>query len=441
MPPLYRIAEVALYSLLNFLPYILLALYPFRHQLRFSMKKTTALIIIVSIIQMFFGVLSAFTAVGSGVLSAASTVIYAVFYFLAIKAHFGKTLFMLLMLSNTANFIVSCSKCIEGFISPINAMESYRWTFSVIMIFVEVICLVPLFLYIKKTFSPLIDNDSANPITSYIWLIPAIFFFIWFYHFYIGENENGLELALKPSNSVFLLIINLGALMIYHIAIRFLDEMKKNAELYEENHQLVMQKLHYDNLQERINEARHAKHDLRHHITVIDNYLQNEDYEKLSDYLKSYKKSLPDDSTIVFCKHSAINALLLYFAQLAKDKNIDYDVLVEIPEKAAISDHLLSVVLGNLLENAVEAASKVTDSIPKIVLRGKTENEAVFFRIENSCTNEIKCTSDGRYISTKHEGFGLGIASVQQIVLRNDGMMEIEQKDGMFSVSLLMKAQ
>ncbi len=439
MPPLYRIGEVALYSLLNFLPYIILALYPFRAQFRFSKAGTMALVVLVSVVQMVLGVLSAFSTVNAGILSAASTIIYASFYFLTIKAHFGKTLFILLMLSNTANFIVACSKCIEGFLAPENAQEPYRWTLSAAMILVEVICLIPLFFYIKKTFSPLVGKASSKPIARYLWLIPAIFYFIWFYHFYIGEQSSSLELALKPANSVFLLIINLGALLIYQVTIRYLDEMKKNAELSERNYQLNMQKMHYENLNDRINEARRAKHDLRHHITVMDAYLQNGEYDKLHEYLTSYKKSLPDDSSIVFCKHYTINALLLYFAQQAKNHHIDYDVSVDIPGNIAISDHVLSVVLGNLLENAVEAASTVNDRVPKITLRGKTENKVFFFKIENTCSGEPKRTEDGTYLSTKHEGYGIGLASVQQVVAQHDGMMTIEENGGTFCVSLLMK--
>lgn len=439
MPPLYRIAEVALYSLLNFLPYIILALYPFRNQFRFSRGVTIALVGCVSVVQMTLGVLSAFSTVGVGILSAASTVIYASFYFVAIKAHFGKTLFFMLILSNTANFIVSCSKCIEGFIAPTNALEDYRWTFSAVMILVEILYLIPLFFYIKKIFPPLVENDSVKLIARYLWLIPAIFYFIWFYHFYIGEHESSLELALKPSNSIFLLIVNVGALLIYYVTNRLVYEMNKNAELSEKNHQLVMQKLHYNNLQERINEARQAKHDIRHHITVIDSYVQNSEYDKLHEYLVSYKKSLPDDSSIIFCQHYTVNALLLYFAQQAKNNNIDYDVSINLPENIGISDYVLSVVLGNLIENAVEAAAKVTNRIPRINLRGKTENNAVFFRIENTFSGELKCTREGLYLSTKHKGCGIGLVSVQNVVAQHNGMMETEQKDGVFCVSLLMK--
>ena len=119
MIPLYRIIEICVYSLLNFLPFMALALYPFRSRLRFSAKITVCIIVVISFIQMGLGLWAAFFSGGKAALaSAVSTAVYVVFYFIAVKVNFGKALFTLLMISNTANFVVAASKCIEGKIFP-----------------------------------------------------------------------------------------------------------------------------------------------------------------------------------------------------------------------------------------------------------------------------------------------------------------------------------
>ena len=51
MPPIYRIIEVCIYALLNFLPFMLLALYPFWKNLRFSDVTTAILIVLLTIVQ------------------------------------------------------------------------------------------------------------------------------------------------------------------------------------------------------------------------------------------------------------------------------------------------------------------------------------------------------------------------------------------------------
>ena len=81
MPPLYRLVEVGIYSLLNFLPLMVLALYPFRHRLRFSKTATAGLVVALSLVQIFLGWQAAFFSTNAGLLSAVSTLLYAAFTF------------------------------------------------------------------------------------------------------------------------------------------------------------------------------------------------------------------------------------------------------------------------------------------------------------------------------------------------------------------------
>ena len=119
MPPLYRMLEVCVYSLTNFLPFLAMALYPFRRRLRFSPAVAAALVAVLTLLQMGLGLCAAFFTPGRGsLLSAVSTGLYAVFYFLAVRAYPGKTLFTLLMISNLANLVVIAAKCLEGQLFP-----------------------------------------------------------------------------------------------------------------------------------------------------------------------------------------------------------------------------------------------------------------------------------------------------------------------------------
>lgn len=142
-PSFYRIIEILVYSLLNFLPYLILALYPFRNRLRFSKPVTILFTVFVSLLQISCGFLAVYLASeGIGLLSAFSTAIYFVFYLSSIKTHFGKTLFTLLMLSNIANLIVVISKCLEGILAPRLALLPYRWSFSAVMLLVQMLILI-----------------------------------------------------------------------------------------------------------------------------------------------------------------------------------------------------------------------------------------------------------------------------------------------------------
>lgn len=438
MPPIYRIAEVAVYSLLNFLPFLVLALYPFRRSLRFSGTVTGILIGLVTALQLLLGAWAAFFSAGrTGLISAISTVIYAAFYFLAVKKHFGKTFFTLLMISNIANLAVISAKTAEGLLFPTLAVQSYRWSFSLMLFIVEVILSVPLFLYMKTVYTPAVEKEPSGFEWRYLWLIPATFYVMWYYAFYGNISRTSLEIALRPKNTLFLFIVNVGATLIYYVVTRLVLEQNKTLELKERNHQLTMQAMQYGNLQEKITEARRAKHDVRHHIALMQEYLNNGDLPALSEYLNQYGASLPDDSLICFCENTAANAVLLYFAQQAKNSRIDYIVKAEIPNDTAVSETDISVLFGNLLENALDACKAEGAEDKKIIVRASTDGGSLCITVDNTFTGTLKQTNDGDLVSTKHKGMGLGTRSVRSIVEQYNGVCRFEAKDGMFYASVL----
>lgn len=206
--------------------------------------------------------------------------------------------------------------------------------------------------------------------------------------------------------------------------------------LGEQNHQLAMQTMQYGNLQEKIAEARRAKHDVRHHITLMQEYLNEGNYAALRDYLNRYGKSLPNDSPLCYCENPAANAELLYFAQQAKESGIEYTVKTNIPRELPIPDPDISVLLGNLPENALEACKKEHAESRRIIIRADTGGNALCVTVDNTCTTAPRRTTGGELLSTKHRGRGLGTQSVKSIAAQRGGVCRFEAKDGMFYASV-----
>ena len=438
MPPVYRIIEIVVYSLLNFLPFLALAVYPFRRSLRFSPKITGALIGLLTVIQIMLGAWVAFVPGDhAATVSAVSTVLYAVFYFLAVKKHFGKTFFTLLMISNLANLAVISAKSMEGLIFPTLAIQSYRWSFSLMLFIVEAVFSVPIFFYMKSVYTPAVEKEPSGLEWRYLWLIPATFYIVWYYAFYGNVSRSSLEIALRPKNTLILLLINTGAILIYYVVTRLILEQNKTLELKEENHQLTMQAMQYENLKEKIAEARRAKHDVRHHIALIQEYLAEGEIDALREYLGRYSESLPDDSLVTFCENTAANAVLLYFAQKAKSKDIDYIVKADIPNDIFVSDTDISVLFGNLIENALDACAEEQCSNRSIIIRAGLTGGSLCVTVDNTFTDTLRYTNDGELLSTKHKGMGLGTRSVRSIAAHYGGICRFEAKDGMFYASVM----
>lgn len=433
--PFYRYLEVALYALLNFLPYLILALYPFRKQLRFSKPVIISLIFIISILQILTGICAAFE-INNAMLSILSTALYAIFYFTATKVYFGKSLFTLLILSNMANLVMVFAKCLEGILFGSMAYESYRWTNSFCMLIGHLLFTTPVAVYFYKSYSVSI-NKPHNNVWRYLWLVPATFYLAWYWHLY-GQGRSSLEVALEPVNTLFLLLIDIGSFVIYHMILRLIHELNKNMELEMKNHQLAMQTLQYENLRTKIAEARRAKHDIRHHITLMREYLHNGNLDELERYLDQYQKSLPSDSGLVFSNNYTLNTLLLYFAQEAKNYGIDYDVRIDLQENLWIPENDLSVLLGNLLENAIHACAEQSNGERKIIIRAKETENTIFLTIDNTFDGKLKQSKDGSYLSTKLNGNGLGLMSVRSITEQYHGTFEIETQENLFCVSVAL---
>ena len=254
---------------------------------------------------------------------------------------------------------------------------------------------------------------------------------------YGNSSHSSLEIALQPKNTLFLFAINIGAFLIYYVVTQLILEQNRILELQKENHQLTMQTIQYQNLQEKITAARRAKHDVRHHIALMQEYLTEGKLDALHDYLDTYNESLPDDSLVRFCENTAANAILRYFTQQAKENHIDYIVKVNIPNDIFVSDADISVLFGNLVENAVEACRNESGNDRKILIRASLTGSSFCITVDNTFSGTLKYTNDDKLVSTKHKGLGLGTQSVKNIAAHYNGICHFKTKDGMFYASVM----
>lgn len=439
MPPIERFFEVALYAVLNFLPYMLLALAPFHKSLRFSRTVTTILVLLAALLQIPLYLVDLLVGIPAPLLTLLGASLDIAACFLLIRASAGKIVFLFLLLSNVANLLSSLSKCIEGLLFHGQAAESYHLTHSLLLLLLALVAVPLLYLYMRRYYAAGFAQNKDGGHWNYLWLIPLTFYFIWFYHLYSDAHGSAHDLLLHPSQAIFLFIINLGALLVYQVIARFALSLEQTHRLSEENHLLEMQNLQYESLRDRIDEARRAKHDVRHHITLLDAYAERGDLEGLRAYLATYRRSIPDDRSIVLCKNVTLNALLLYYAQQAKNESIDYDVPpLEIPETLPFADTSLSVILGNLLENALEAQARVPEDARRITVRASFSQGALLLTVENTYAGEVRPTKGGSYISTKNDRRGMGLSSVRTIVESTGGKIEVSHTDTHFTVTVFL---
>ncbi len=341
------------------------------------------------------------------------------------------------MLANISSFVVITAKYFEWIIFNDYALQLHRWTNIVTLIAVEAAVLIPLFFYIKNIYVKAVHQTISKKTWMLLWLVPFTFYTVWYRNnFFASENHELLSLDLKYV--FFCFLVNGGGMLIYTLVMHLINERVENDRLREKEVQLMIKQKQFETLQERIEEAKTVKHDIRQHFHMLAALSADKKYEELDDYINNYRKKYTENSFITYCEHYGINALLQYFAGVAKEHRIGFSAQIELPANINIPNDVLAVLVGNLLENATEACE--SENMPIINIRGKMEGNALFLRFVNTFTGRTKKAPNGLYLSTKHEGRGIGLRSVQGIVNDYHGILDINHENGLFTVSVLVKA-
>lgn len=249
-----------------------------------------------------------------------------------------------------------------------------------------------------------------------------------------------------PGNEFFVIPVFWSMLTFasYGVLLRTIIAISRNAELREKLYlteiQITAQQKHMRLLQTRIQETSRVRHDIRHHFLVLGNFARNKDLEGLERYLEKASELSFLQSEKVYCDNSAVNALLCYYKEQAEKEHVKTAFQVSLIEKIPVTDTELCIILGNLLENAVEACRRMVSSDRFIWLElSMISGELLMVSVKNSYEGVIHQAQDGAFFSSKMKGRrGIGISSVLSIAEKYHGMSRVEYEDQIFRVSLLL---
>ena len=442
----FTIWETVFYAFLNTFPYMLLVLLSFQGRWRFGTAGTVALTAFVTVFQVAATVLRLFSAsVQNPLFDVAFSLLYVAFIFVAIRDHIGKLIFTVLMLMDLGNLVNVLSKCIEGQLFPAFAPLRYHFTYPLMMIPVQLVLLPVIYLLIFRGLRSLQTDETPDAAPAllwrYLWLVPGVFYLIWMQHFY-ASGRSAMENALDPVSTGYLLLIDAGSVLIYRVIVQLVRAEGKNKRLLVENHALNLQSVQYESLRRRVEEARQARHDLRHHIVLLRSIRDNCDFAALDELLAGYPDLETLDRPLLYCRNETVNAILAHFGDQAAEMGIRYTVKLDVPENVFVEKADLAVLFGNLLENAVEACARTEGerfiSVSGIASRPEAAQSSLTLVVENSCGAQPRVGEGGAFRSSKHDGDGIGITSVRSIAERYGGVSSFAVKDGVFTASLIL---
>lgn len=422
--------ELLFYLQASTLPFHLFAYVPFWDHLRFS-KRTTALLLMLEQMLytlLFIGLLYLGISIENARLIALP--FYATFFFFFVNMDKGKIAFLYIF---TTDYQMLISGTVSYLGNSVFHFALFTWPAGLWVLFLFFLTLPFMLLYICKTASFVFDI-YAPAIWKTVWILPlsTSIMVLLYTHSFAQVN-----ISMLISRTLLMICM----FLIYFYIIQALRQTQEHAVAQERarnmEHLIKIQANHYALIQSRMEETRRAQHDLRQHWRALQGYIDNKDIPALSDYIKTYSKNLPTETTSVYCKNYAINAVLHYYAEKAVQKDIDIEISFRTAEESIIPEPEFCVLLGNLLENAWEACLTSDDKRFIRIHALQKENDTLTLTVDNTSPRPPQTEGESFY-SSKHEGFGIGTASIRMIAEKYHGDARFQWKDSVFFASILL---
>lgn len=302
------------------------------------------------------------------------------------------------------HFMTTCSLCILSLLTVYEAvkrdnLQAKRFVIPIVILtFASLIEVANYYFKFTYQFSSIFQDG----------VIIFILMMSFITGFYIKDFEN-----LRKQNERLAFEIGLMEIQI--------DEQRKYNELIARNEDVLKKQ----------------RHDLHHHLIAIRELAENGN-EKLSDYLDTLSKNIPT-AHISYCENKAVSAILSHYAEICRGEQIEFHAKLIVPEmrKTPLNSDL-AIIFGNLLENAIEACMKIDKEKRFIRIGSDISYDMLIITMDNSYDGNF-LSVDGRFRSTKREGFGIGLSSVQSVARKYCGDAKFEDKDGYFQSSVYMR--
>ena len=177
-------------------------------------------------------------------------------------------------------------------------------------------------------------------------------------------------------------------------------------------------------------------HDIRNQYLVLENYLNNAEYEKAGKYMKELQGSDRGEPVRKQTGIDSLDILIAYKQAEAKENRIPIQIDAE-PVSLQLTEQEAISLLGNALDNAMEACMELAAEDRWIQLTIRNVNDITFLQIRNPYREEPR-TKSGRFLTGKKEKglHGLGMESMKLIVNKYQGDMEVNYAEGVFAVSI-----
>lgn len=302
---------------------------------------------------------------------------------------------------------------------------------------VQTVVTIPLlFCILKYVSKPVYKLMKQSRKSQILFGIIPLFYYIFDYATTIYS-----DLLYMGARAAVEFIPSVLSIAYFGFVVLFAAETQKSSAVKEEQRFLEMQiseaRRELEGLRNSQAQAAVYRHDLRHHLRYLESCIRNCNTDEALSYISSIDKTIDNSLLVRFCENETVNLILSSYAASAEQAGVDFEAKVAVGsddfDKASAVD--LCVILGNVLDNAINA-SKACTGRRYVSVETKRKNGRIFWLIRNPYMGEVHF--EGRLPSTEAAGHGIGIKSVAMTVEKLGGMYEFIAEDGVFTVRLMI---
>ena len=191
-----------------------------------------------------------------------------------------------------------------------------------------------------------------------------------------------------------------------------------------------VREVYYQGLRQQERQVRTLRHDLRNHLTVVRGRLEQGDTAGALSYLEELSGSPALSGARRICENDTANAVLTAKAEAMRQTGLTPDFAVALPERLPLSELDLTALLGNALDNAIEAAVRAEDKT--VSLRCRVQKDLFMLRVENALGEAV--APDLATTKADKTAHGLGLPGMREIAARCGGTLEAGVKAGRFEL-------
>ena len=196
--------------------------------------------------------------------------------------------------------------------------------------------------------------------------------------------------------------------------------------------------MHYAEVENMYNKIRGFKHDYRNHIQAMKGHAANRDLDAIAGYLDGLDAELDAIEPVIKTGNRMADAILNSKISLANAKGIKVAADANIAVELTVSEVDLCIILGNLLDNAMEACLNLEEDKRLIRVFMEMKNTQLYISVTNTAPGGKQRKYGKRHLSTKGDGHGFGLARIDHIVERHGGYLSRNSEDGAYSTEVLL---